>query len=112
MRKLLGLLVVSLCLPCVTLAATWEKVSLVDQMCASKVKDHPDKHPTSCLLKCADSGYGIQTADGTWVKLDAAGNKLALAELKRTAKKDGIRVDVSGEKKGDVIQVSSLKIAD
>lgn len=112
MRKLLGALIVSIFVPCVALAANWEKVSLVDQMCASKVKDHPDKHPTSCLLKCADSGYGIQTADGKWVKLDAEGNKLALAELKKTQKKDGIRVNVTGEQKGDVIAVSSLKMAD
>lgn len=112
MRKMLGALLVATFLPAVAFAGTWEKVSLVDQMCASKVKANPDKHPTSCLLKCADSGYGVQTADGTYVKLDAAGNKLALAELKKTGKKDGIRVNVTGEQKGDVIAVSSLKIAD
>lgn len=112
MRKLLGVLIVSLSLPCVALAAEWQNVSLVDQMCASKVKADPDKHPTSCLLKCAGSGYGIQTADGTYVKFDDAGNKLALAELKRTDKKDHIRVNVTGEQKGDVIQVASLKLVE
>lgn len=114
MRKLLIAVVVSLSLPSLALAATWENVSLVDQMCASKekVKANPDNHPTSCLLQCADSGYGIQTQDGKFVKFDAAGNKLALAELKKTSKKDHIRVNVTGEQKGDVIQVSSLKMAD
>jgi hypothetical protein len=114
MKKLLAALVVSLWIPCVALAATWEKASLVDQMCATKekVKSDPDKHPVSCLLKCADSGYGIQTSDGKYLKFDEAGSKMALAELKKTSKKDSIRVNVQGEPKGDVIQVTSLKIVD
>jgi hypothetical protein len=112
MRKLSVALLVSVFLPCIAAAATWDNVPLVDQMCAAKVKGNPDKHPTSCLLKCADSGYGVMTTDGSLVKLDAAGNKLAMSELKKTQKKDHIRVNVSGEQKGDVIQVSSLKIAD
>jgi hypothetical protein len=112
MKKMLAVLAVSLALPSAALAATWEKVSLIDQMCAEKVKGNPDKHPTSCLLKCADSGYGIQTSDGKYMKLDAAGSKMALAELKKTERKDSIRVNVAGEEKGGVIQVTSLKIAD
>jgi hypothetical protein len=111
MRKLLALVIVVLALPVSALAADWQNVSMVDSSCLSKVKADPDKHPTSCALKCADSGYLIKTADG-WVKLDDAGNKLAIAELKNTKKKDHVRVNVSGEKKGDVIAVSSLKMAD
>jgi hypothetical protein len=112
MRKLSFAVLVSLWIPSAALAATWENVSLVDQMCSSKMKANPDKHPTSCLLKCAASGYGIQTADGKWTKLDEAGNKMALAELKKTQKTDHIRVNVTGEEKGDVIHASSLKIVD
>ena len=112
MRKLIAVVVVSLWIPSVALAASWDKVSLIDTMCAQKVKGDPDSHSTSCLLKCANSGYGIQTGDGKYVKLDEAGNKLALAELKKTSKKDHIRVNVTGEQKDDVIHVSSLKIAD
>lgn len=114
MRKMLAALVVSLSIPCVALAATWDNASLIDQMCAEKekVKGNPDAHPTSCLLKCADSGYGIKTSDGKYIKLDAAGSKMALAELKKTQKKDHIRVNVTGEEKGGVIQTASLKIAD
>jgi hypothetical protein len=113
MRRLVAGLLVSLWVPCAALAANWENVSLVDEMCASKdkVKADPDQHPTSCLLKCADSGYGVMTQAG-WVKLDDAGNKMALAALKKTKKKDHVRVNVTGEQKGDVIQVSALKIAD
>jgi hypothetical protein len=114
MRKLFVALVVSLSLPSLALAASWENVSLMDRMCSGKekLKANPDSHPTSCLLQCAGSGYGIQTSDGKFVKLDEAGNKLAVAELKKTGKKDHIRVNVSGEQKGDVIQVATLKIAD
>ena len=111
MRKLVGALIISLSVPGLALASSWDNVSLVDAHCVSKVKADPDKHPTSCLLQCANGGYGIMTG-GTWVKLDEAGNKLALAALKGTHRKDHIRVNVSGEQKGDVIQVSSLKIAD
>lgn len=114
MRKLLVAVAVSLSLPAVALAASWENVSLVDTMCASKekVRANPDSHPTSCLLQCASSGYGIQMQDGKYVKFDEAGNKLALAELKKTSKKDHVRVNVTGEQKGDVIHVAALKIAD
>jgi hypothetical protein len=112
MRKLLAAVAVVLSLPSFALAASWQNVSLVDQMCLSKVKSNPDKHPTSCLLNCANSGYGIITQDGKYVKLDKAGNEKAVAALKATSKKDHIRVNVDGERKGDVIQVASLKIAD
>ena len=112
MRKLLAVLIAVLAVPTVALAAEWQNVSMVDSMCLSKVKAEPDKHPVSCALKCADSGYLIQTAAGTWVKLDGAGNKLAISALKGTSKKDHIRVNVTGEQKGEVIAVSALTLAD
>ncbi len=111
MRKLLAVLVVALGIPALAHAADWANVPMVDSRCQPKVQADPDKHPVSCALKCADTGYMIKTADG-WAKLDDAGNKLAMSELKSTKKKDHIRVNVSGEKKGDVIAVSSLKMAD
>jgi hypothetical protein len=110
MRKLLALFV-AVGMPALALAAEWKDVPLVDTMCLNKVKADPDKHPASCALKCADSGYQIKTASG-WVKLDEAGNKLAVSELKSTKKKDHVRANVSGEQKGDVIAVSSLKLTD
>ncbi len=110
MRKLLMLLVL-LGMPAVAAAETWENVPLVDHMCVDRVKANPDAHKTSCLLKCANSGYGILTG-GNWLKLDDAGNEKALAALKKTSKKDHVRVNVTGEKKGDLISVSSLAIPD
>lgn len=113
MKKLI-LLIASLSVPALALGAEWQKVSLVDQMCREKeaVKANPDKHPTSCLLKCASSGYGIITADGGWLKLDDQGNKAAVAALKGTKKADHVRVNVTGEQKGDTIAVKSLTIPD
>jgi hypothetical protein len=99
-------------LPALALAAAWEKAPLVDHMCVSKVKADPDSHTTSCLMKCAGSGYGILTGDGQWLKLDEAGNQKALAALKATKKKDHIRVDVTGERKGDTIQVATLALSE
>lgn len=111
MRKLFAALVAAAMMPLPALAAEWSNVPMVDTMCLGKVKGDPDKHPASCALKCADSGYQIKT-DAGWIKLDAAGNKLAVSELKATKKKDHVRVNVTGEQKGDVIAVSSLKMAD
>ncbi len=114
MRKLMLGLLVSMWMPTAVLAATWENVSLVDQMCASKekVRADPDKHPVSCLLQCASSGYGVLTPDGKYLKFDKAGSDMALAALKKTKQKDHVRVNVTGEQKGDEIAVSSLKLAE
>lgn len=107
---LAALAVIALAAPMAAQAASWEKASLIDQMCKAKFESHADDHPTSCLLKCAGSGYGIITADGKWLKLDKAGNDKAVAALKATSRKDHIRVDVSGDLKGDTIAVTSLSI--
>jgi hypothetical protein len=111
MRKLL-LAVALLSLPLAALADSWKGVSLVDNNCKDRVKAAPDAHTTSCALKCADSGFGVYTADGRWLKLDDAGNKAAVAALKKTKKADHLRADVDGTLKGDEIQVKSLSIAD
>ena len=99
-----------LALPAIAAAETWKNVPLIDHNCVNKVKADPDKHPTSCLLMCASSGYGVLTSDGTWVKLDAKGNQEALAVLKATTKTSGIRVTVEGERSGDMIKVQTLSI--
>ena len=110
-KKLVTLLALS-ALPAMALAASWDKAPLVDHMCLDKVKGNPDAHPTSCLLKCAGSGYGILTAEGQWLKFDEAGNQKAVTALKATKKKDHIRVNVTGERQGDTIQVASLALSE
>ncbi len=115
MKKMLAaLLALTVMVPMAAMAETWEKVPLIDRMCAKKEKvaAHPENHPTGCLIKCSGSGYGVMTSGGKYLKLDEAGNKKALAALKETKKENDIRVNVTGEKHGDTIKVSSLKMAD
>ncbi|HEX7487271.1 MAG TPA: hypothetical protein VF400_09855 [Anaeromyxobacteraceae bacterium] len=113
MKKLLSMLVVvALAMPIATLAETWEKVTLIDQSCAAKFKANPDEHTTACAKKCAKNGLGMLTPDGAWLKLDAAGNKQAIAALNKTDKKDHVRATVTGEKSGDTVKVESLKLVD
>jgi len=112
MKKLLSAALLAIAAtPLAALAESWTNAPLVDQMCSQQVKDSPDSHTTACLIKCAKSGYGIFTPDGAYLKLDGKGNKQALEALKATRKKDHVRVDVTGEKSGDRIQVASLKLA-
>jgi hypothetical protein len=115
MKKLLLAVIAALFVPTVTLAASWDKVPLIDNMCQQKekVKADPDGHPASCLLKCGkNGGFGVVTSDGKFLKLDAGGNQKAVAALEKTSKKDHVRVNVSGEQKGDTIQVAELTIPD
>ena len=92
-------------------AETWTKVSMVDTMCALKVKADPDKHTRECALQCAKGGFGIVAADGTYLKFDKAGNDQATALLKASKAADHIRVTVTGTRKGETIEVASLQAA-
>jgi hypothetical protein len=111
MRKSLLAAALLLAVPLTALADSWKGVALVDNDCKGMVKD-PDTHPTSCALKCEKSGYSVQTAEGQWLKLDAAGNKAAVAALHKTKKADHLRADVDGTLKGETIQVKTLSIPD
>jgi hypothetical protein len=55
------------------------------------------------------AGYGIYTSENKFLPFDEAGNKKALAALKATKKEDDLRVEVTGEMKGDTLKVVSLK---
>jgi hypothetical protein len=91
-------------------AETWKNVSVIDSMCVDKARANPDKHTTKCALACEDGGYGILTADGTFLKFDAAGNEKAVAALQATKKTDHLRATVEGTQSGDEIQVTSLTL--
>ncbi len=104
------LMALPLVLPLSAAAETWKSVALVDTMCEVKVKADPDKHPTNCALTCAKSGFGILIADGSFLKLDEAGNEKAVAALKNTKKADHLRATVTGERNGDTIKVESLSL--
>jgi hypothetical protein len=95
--------------PGLALAQDWKGASFIDAGCANKMKDNTDPHTKECALKCSDTGFGI-VVGGKFLKFDDAGNKQTLAELKKTKKKDHLRVDVSGDLSGDTIAVKSMKI--
>ncbi|MCC6368727.1 MAG: hypothetical protein IT165_34825 [Bryobacterales bacterium] len=98
-------------LPLLAASQTWADVPLVDQKCSTKFKpDTVDTHTRSCALACESSGYGILTADGTFLKFDKAGSRKALDELKASTKKDHLRATVTGERKGDTIRVATIKL--
>jgi hypothetical protein len=69
-------------------------------------------HRRDCALMpaCQKSGYGIFTYDNKFLTFDAEGNKKALAVLKGTKKEDDLRIEVTGEIKGDTIKVATLKL--
>ncbi len=109
MKKLFALtLMTMLALP--VLAAEWKDAALVDVQCSAKAKADPDSHSRQCAMGCAKSGFGIYTSDGKFLKLDSKGNEQAMEALKKTDKKDHLRVNVKGEQSGDTIKVESLSL--
>ena len=96
--------------PMVASAETWSNVSVVDTQCFDRVKADPDKHETKCALQCVKGGYGLITADGSYLKFDAAGNEKTHAALLATRKTDHLRATVVGDRSGDQIKVTSLVI--
>jgi hypothetical protein len=59
---------------------------------------------------CQQSGYGVFTADNKYLTFDDSGNTKAIAALKKSKKKDDLKVTVTGDVQGDTIKVSSLKL--
>lgn len=96
--------------PLLCAAETWNNVSIVDVNCSTKVKDNPDVHTQKCALQCSKSGYGIVTADGSFLKFDAQGNEEAVAALKASHANDHLRATVTGDREGNTIKVKSLKL--
>lgn len=112
MRKIASLVaVLGVCaMPAFAASETFSDVSVVDSNCSKKVAADPDSHTRDCALKCQASGYGIITKDHKFLKFDAAGNTKIGEALKASDKKDHLRVDVTGDVKGDTLQVSSIKL--
>ncbi|MDD5541566.1 MAG: hypothetical protein PHX83_00150 [Acidobacteriia bacterium] len=111
MRKLaLFLLMAGLTLPVLAASNTYKNVSVVDVNCSQKVAANPDAHTRECMLMCEKSGFGIWTADHHFLKFDKEGNAQISQAIKTSQKKDHLRVDVTGEVQGDVLQVKSIKL--
>ena len=111
MKLLLAWMLIAAVFPLVAAAETWSSAPLVDQNCSAKftLKD-ADTHTRSCALGCSSSGFGILTANGTFLKLDDAGGKKALAALQASKKSDHLRATVTGEVANGTIKVQSLKL--
>lgn len=103
------LFALSLALPAVA-SETWENVALLDVMCQAKFKEKPGEHTKDCAVMCQDSGFGVLTADGDFLKLDDTGNARVKELLKSTKQKKDLRVTVSGKRDGDTIQVETIRL--
>jgi len=97
-------------LPAFAATETFSDVSIVDVNCSKKVAADPDSHTRDCALKCQGSGYGIVTKDKQFLKLDSTGNQDVIAALKASDKKDHLRADVTGDREGDTLKVTSFKL--
>jgi len=89
---------------------------LIDKMCSAKAikggQAAAVAHDRDCatMPACQKSGYGVYTADNKYITFDDAGNTKAIAALKKSKKKDDLKVTVTGDVQGDTIKVANLKL--
>ncbi len=96
-----------------------EKVEgyLIDKACSAKVAkegvDAAKTHTKDCALMpdCKESGYGVVTADGKFLKFDKDGDRMAAKVLGFASGKDNIKVTVNGEVKGSSIIVRAVQLS-
>ena len=111
MKMLASLLALGLmATPALAATQTFNDVSILDVACSKKAAATADAHTRECALMCKESGFGIVTADQKFLKFDADGNAKMLEQLKASDKADHLRVNVSGDVKGDTIEVKSIKL--
>lgn len=112
MKKIASLLIlVGLgAFPAFAASASFQNVSLIDVSCSKKAAANPDAHTRACALACEKSGFGILTSDNQFLKFDAKGNREIANALKASQEKDHLRVNVTGEVKGDTLKVSSVSL--
>jgi hypothetical protein len=91
-------------------AETWKNVVVIDTLCLKDFEAKLDEHTRDCALQCEKGGYGLVTADGKFLKFDAAGNQKAVAALKASKKEDHLRGTVVGELKEGVVHVKSVTL--
>jgi len=79
------------------------------------LKLHPEKHTVACMkmAPCAMSGYGlfVKGSDGVYSfhRFDKKGIELSKDLLKKTKKKEGVSVHVTGEMKNNIIYVQTIQ---
>lgn len=92
-------------------AEEWKDVAIVDAHCAGDVKADPDAHTRSCALQCAKYGYGMITADGSYLKFDSAGSAKVKAALQASTKTDHLRATIDGQRTGQMVKVTSISLS-
>ena len=89
---------------------------LMDNMCMGKFEakgfDAAKMHTKDCALMgpCKESGFAIIQQDGTVVKLDAKGNKLALAALEASDKEKDLQVSADGKLSNGVLATKKIEL--
>jgi len=95
---------------------------LADVLCATRgtaldgadMMKHPEKHTVACLKEppCVASGFGVlvKGKDDAYAfhKFDKKGNELATQLINKTAKKDALSVEVTGQMKDGIINVDNI----
>src|SRR5208283_1345828 len=95
---------------------------LADVLCATRgtaldgadMMKHPEKHTVACLKEppCVASGFGVlvKGKDDAYAfhKFDKKGNELAMQLINKTAKKDALSVEVTGQMKHGMINVDNI----
>jgi hypothetical protein len=70
---------------------------LCDRHCMTAFQGHYSDHPRACLIKCADTGYGLVDAKGHFTPLDAKSNATVLAALKKSQQRDHVWITVQAK---------------
>jgi hypothetical protein len=89
---------------------------LVDKACSARIVKAGQKaaasHNKDCALMdgCADSGFGVLTADNRFLTFDKEGSKKAAAALEASKKSDNLKIKVTGDVSGETMKVASIKI--
>ncbi len=95
---------------------------LADVLCATRgtaldgadMTKHPEKHTVACLKEppCVASGFGVlvKGKDDAYAfhKFDKKGSELAMQLINKTAKKDALSVEVTGQMKDGIINVDNI----
>jgi hypothetical protein len=101
-------------------AGTTYQGYLCDKACATSGKlaldgadlqKNPGEHTVACMVACAQGGYGLLMKDGAtykFVPFSGKGNEQAAALLKTTARTKEMSIEVTGEMKGDSLEVAGM----
>jgi hypothetical protein len=70
--------------------------------------DNPSTHARQCALECAETGLGLMTEAGEYVKFSAEGDKKGLEWLTATTRETDLKVRVTGTIKDGLLHVVTI----